>query len=146
MEEDGGSRTTTTSKSDDVSDSLSWSSPLVVRLDAPRMASNLNRTREANHQTAAAAALMLCGCFEGGAIGTMEADRRPHELHMTLRLREAADCQPQQQKRGDRRLEGGVTAQAERQSGYRGAPSYAHPRASNGVTHWCELQQVQQVH
>ena len=75
-------------------------------------------------------ARMLCGYFElaqGDSLGTADADRRPHELHLTLRLREGGV------------LAGGVTAMLEQQSGYRAAPRYPNPRSGNAVTHWAEL-------
>ena len=76
---------------------------------------------------------MLCGYFllaHGDSLGTADADRRPHELHIALRLRKSEASET---------LGGALTAMLEQQSGYRAAPRYPNPRAGNAVSHWCEL-------
>ena len=100
-----------------------------VRLDLPRMAEAAEATPPK------AMATMLCGYFQG-QMGTVEADRRPHEMHLTLRLREDTTGG------GKQRLDGGMSAQLDQQSGFRAAPRYPHPRASSATTHWCELWRV----
>lgn len=78
--------------------------------------------------------LMLSGYFAGSA-GTADAERRAHELHLSLLLRQglAEDTTADV-------LEGGVTAMTEQQSGFRPAPVYVLPRAGNALTYYCRLQ------
>ena len=86
---------------------------------------------------------MLCGYFVpiDDSLGTLDADRRPHELHIALRLRGNEDG-GRQQPNSVVALEGALTAMLEQQSGYRAAPRYPNPRAGNAVSHWCELRRV----
>ena len=85
---------------------------------------------------------VLTGYFDG-TIGTEDAGRRPHELHLTLRLREEPAGDGASTTGGGRRvLEGGVTAMMEQQSGFRPAPAYALPRGGNAVCSWCRLVSV----